>query len=112
MRSEDISKAQTAKVLDNRIADISKAVKEIYHRSKNLFDIEMNVKSWKASEQKLFDSNKAGSENTLRSAEKMQSSVVTNVTRFHQLPATVPQLHLMNLHQVTVKSLMILTIFE
>ena len=45
----------------------------------NLFDKDMNVKSWKASELKFFDSNKENLENIIRSAEKMQSSIITNV---------------------------------
>ena len=67
------------KVLETLIADISKVVKEICDRRTNLFDKNMNVKSWKASELKFLDSNKGNLENIIRSAEKMQSSIITIV---------------------------------
>ena len=40
----------------------------------------MNVKSWKASELKFLDSNKGSLEKIISSAEKMQSSIITNVS--------------------------------
>ena len=40
----------------------------------------MIVKSWKASELKFLDTNKASLENIIQSAEKMGSSITTNIT--------------------------------
>lgn len=80
IKSGDLSKAESAnKVLENLIADASKAVKEICDFRTSLFDKDMNVKSWKANEMKFLDSCKINLENIIRSAEKIQSSIITNV---------------------------------
>ncbi len=55
----DISKAESAnKVLETLIADLSKVMKEICDWRKNLFDKDMNIKSWKASELKFLNTKK------------------------------------------------------
>ena len=79
MKSGDISKAESAnKVLANLIADISRAVKEIWDWRTNLFLIKMNVELWKASALTFLDPNKASLEYIIRLAENMQSSIITN----------------------------------